>query len=364
MRQNFIKITFYDSVYKPYEFLFTYHSPHKILISDATVHSFCTQHNISQIKKLEITSTTNDVSFIIENYTLTNSIYFSGSLNGHSLIPAIKANHTDVFLNNLTIHHILANCSSININSCQITHLEAGKEFSERSSSQPPSAIDILSMNRSFIKKISVHTPCHWISIKKCHIHEIHEKVPFHPSISFSIGHFQASEYSEIDTVYMQKSAQKITLENATVKNTCFQMAPQLHEYNKNALHKYLDTTKINPKFFSILEYIDEHYQEPLDLVTLSSVFHLNKSYIGQLFQKNLNTSFPKYLNFRRILNAQILLSAYDIPIQDVAELTGYQDYYYFIKVFKKITGETPASYRKRHKNVVFSPNQLKSHYH
>lgn len=49
-----------------------------------------------------------------------------------------------------------------------------------------------------------------------------------------------------------------------------------------------------------------------------------------------------------RIRYAQsLLLSGSDLPITEVAERSGYADPYHFIRQFKRITGETPAAYRR-----------------
>ena len=44
---------------------------------------------------------------------------------------------------------------------------------------------------------------------------------------------------------------------------------------------------------------------------------------------------------------AQYILENSDRKISEIAELVGYDDVNYFIKVYKKVTGKTPAQDRK-----------------
>ncbi|MNC74531.1 HTH-type transcriptional activator Btr [compost metagenome] len=48
-----------------------------------------------------------------------------------------------------------------------------------------------------------------------------------------------------------------------------------------------------------------------------------------------------------RIGKARELLTRTDLSIEEIAFKSGYVDYYYFNKVFKKHCGMTPAKFRK-----------------
>ena len=44
--------------------------------------------------------------------------------------------------------------------------------------------------------------------------------------------------------------------------------------------------------------------------------------------------------------NAKKLLTTTDISINEISLKTGFNDYFYFLKTFKKYTGHTPSEYR------------------
>jgi len=97
-----------------------------------------------------------------------------------------------------------------------------------------------------------------------------------------------------------------------------------------------------------ILLYINEHYQDSsLTVQTISDRFGFNANYISQLFKKSAEENFTKYLTSVRIEHAKTLLSRSEYSINSIGERVGYPDYFYFAKVFKKYTGETPGAFRR-----------------
>ncbi|WP_274653834.1 response regulator transcription factor [Paenibacillus humicola] len=101
-----------------------------------------------------------------------------------------------------------------------------------------------------------------------------------------------------------------------------------------------------NQTFRAILQYVTDHYRGEISLQHLADRFYMNPSYISQLFKKEVGETLTAYLSRLRIAYACELLEKEVGSIQDIAEQTGYRDYFYFTRLFKKVTGKTPAQYR------------------
>lgn len=93
--------------------------------------------------------------------------------------------------------------------------------------------------------------------------------------------------------------------------------------------------------------YIREHYREPLTLEMVSDVAGFNPAYFSSLFKKETGERFLEYLAAVRIKAAKQLLTDSDLPVTAIVEETGYGDYKYFCKQFKKESGLSPQEYRK-----------------
>ena len=70
-------------------------------------------------------------------------------------------------------------------------------------------------------------------------------------------------------------------------------------------------------------------------------------SYISRLLGSYGDKSFSEYLTYIRLNEAKRLLIDNQHKIYDIAKLVGYNDYSYFISVFKKQFGVTPNKFRK-----------------
>ena len=49
------------------------------------------------------------------------------------------------------------------------------------------------------------------------------------------------------------------------------------------------------------MEEVDKNYQEDMNLKTLAYKYHMNASYLGQIFQKEVGCSFTQYLSGKKI---------------------------------------------------------------
>ena len=110
------------------------------------------------------------------------------------------------------------------------------------------------------------------------------------------------------------------------------------------------DVSCTNRNFLKLIKYIQENFTTDISSQTLAEELSLNACYIGQLLKKETGTTLPQYLNELRINYAKELLITTEMGINEIGETCGYQDYFYFIKKFKKNTGKTPSAFRQESK--------------
>lgn len=107
-----------------------------------------------------------------------------------------------------------------------------------------------------------------------------------------------------------------------------------------------------NETFRNILKYINDNYCDDISLQSISRIFTVNPSYVSQLFKKQTGVTFTEYLTELRVNYASGLLKNSCLAVNEIAEKAGFNDYYYFTKVFKKATGRTPTRYRDNYCEV------------
>ena len=105
-----------------------------------------------------------------------------------------------------------------------------------------------------------------------------------------------------------------------------------------------------NKKVHLVMDYINEHFKEPIILSDLAKMVNLSKEYLCQLFKKMNGFSIFDYTTDVRLAHAKILLiNDRNEKIKNISRLCGYEDVSYFGMVFKKKEGMTPAKFRELH---------------
>lgn len=108
-----------------------------------------------------------------------------------------------------------------------------------------------------------------------------------------------------------------------------------LNEHNKLKLLK------------NITLYIENNYKNRIYLETISKEFGMSPKYFCKFFKDNFGKTFIEYLKALRIEKSMIMLVTTDLPIMDIAFASGFENFSYFIRTFKDLSGCTPSYYRK-----------------
>ena len=105
--------------------------------------------------------------------------------------------------------------------------------------------------------------------------------------------------------------------------------------------------------FYHILEYIDTHSAEPLEVQQLAEMCHMSYSNFARLFRENYGRSCKEYIKYIRLNKAQDLLLNSDYDLDYIAQETGFFDCSHFIRTYKKWRGITPKQERMQNREVL-----------
>lgn len=98
----------------------------------------------------------------------------------------------------------------------------------------------------------------------------------------------------------------------------------------------------------NIYAFIEENYRnKELDLTGAESALSLSSGYISRLLKQNSGYSFTGFLNRYRVLEAIRILKDGDRLMYEIADEVGYSSQHYFSRIFHRITGVSPAEYRR-----------------
>ncbi len=118
------------------------------------------------------------------------------------------------------------------------------------------------------------------------------------------------------------------------------------HFYTRDSLDTQRNHKRIH-LLKQVLELMEESYQSILTLEQLSKAAGMSPKYFCRFFHEMTHKSPFEYLNNYRVERAGYQLLATEDSITEIAYACGFNDLSYFIKMFKRYKGITPAKYRK-----------------
>ncbi len=124
-----------------------------------------------------------------------------------------------------------------------------------------------------------------------------------------------------------------------------------------NVLHQYLlsfsDEKPHNPYVSMILDDIISRLTDPkYDIAAMLAKVPLNPDYFRRLFTEETGKTPLQYLMEKRLDYACQLICSRKyskLSMKEIAWRSGFQDNYYFSRVFKKATGLSPMAWEKQH---------------
>lgn len=98
----------------------------------------------------------------------------------------------------------------------------------------------------------------------------------------------------------------------------------------------------------AVERYLREHLTDEVELKDLAEVVHLHPNYFIRMFRTHYHASPMEYIQMKRLEYAASLMRSHaDWTIEEVGYQSGFHDYRYFGRVFKKRYGITPSAYRR-----------------
>ena len=107
------------------------------------------------------------------------------------------------------------------------------------------------------------------------------------------------------------------------------------------------DLMSSDHRVLQVLSHIESCLDNDLSNQSLASLASLATNAFNRLFTEEMGIPPQKYVKKKRIDRACELLHHSAYSIEQVAHETGFADRYHFSKIFKNLTGLSPARYRK-----------------
>lgn len=175
--------------------------------------------------------------------------------------------------------------------------------------------------------------------------------------VHYKLAHEDISSFPCYNSHFLIKTGMNITIENC---------AEQLHTREKE--NSSLSPLRVRALFASLLEevvtsaqrfsqyedervaedavhFLNDNYMKHITIGQLAQFYDMDIKRFSYIFNKNVGVPALVYLTNLRLEQAKKLLGSSQYTVAQVAESVGYQDNYYFSRLFKKQTGVSPTGF-------------------
>ena len=104
--------------------------------------------------------------------------------------------------------------------------------------------------------------------------------------------------------------------------------------------------------------FIDEHFDENIDLNKISGEAYFSKFHFIRLFKNIYGKTPHQYLTFVRINKAKLLLDT-DDQVSQICFSVGFDSVSSFTGLFKKEVGLTPSEYKRKRRRIKAAATEM-----
>jgi AraC family transcriptional regulator of arabinose operon len=126
-----------------------------------------------------------------------------------------------------------------------------------------------------------------------------------------------------------------------------FRFFLDLHQATMDS-HSFIQQTEDGSALVGkVLTYLSNHADRPFNSKNLSMKLKFNYNYLSAVFSKQTGYSIIEVHTKLRISKAIDMMKNTSLNVSEISEQLGFSNPFYFSRVFKKVVGEAPSTYKK-----------------
>jgi len=101
-------------------------------------------------------------------------------------------------------------------------------------------------------------------------------------------------------------------------------------------------------RLHKVYQFIETNYQKNIDVNEVAEICHLTTAAFCRYFKRSTHYTFTDFLNQYRINQSKKFLLQ-DKTVTEACYESGFGNISYFNKTFKRLIGENPSNFKKKH---------------
>ncbi|NLK86951.1 MAG: AraC family transcriptional regulator [Clostridiaceae bacterium] len=159
--------------------------------------------------------------------------------------------------------------------------------------------------------------------------------LPWEPVIKTGVSAELISLYSELDHIWVEQSF------NYKMRARAVFML--ILDKIMCRIASGIPMQQEDPRLLKIKQYILHNFMDRIEISKLADIVGLNPVYLGAFFKKANGCTIKQYITRIRINNAESLLSTGGYTVSEAAARSGFDDLFYFSKVYRAYKGYAPS---------------------
>jgi two-component system response regulator YesN len=168
--------------------------------------------------------------------------------------------------------------------------------------------------------------------------------------LGLAVAHARQQGYVRLDEYEQRYVSMEIIQQFINIDKLCIWLMETMRELWSCRWGADSRTISTNPFIRKALEYMRDNYHRNIGAVDIADHVKLSRSYLSDLYSKEVGESLIETLTAIRMNMAKIKLSSGEMKIYEVAEAVGFSDPKSFAKTFKRIVGCSPKEYDMQNK--------------
>ena len=109
-----------------------------------------------------------------------------------------------------------------------------------------------------------------------------------------------------------------------------------------------LTPARHSERLFRLSSLVEKHYREHRSIGFYADALHITPKHLNSLCRQYLQTTVADMQHERILVESKRLLYFTSLSVKEIAHTLGFEDDSYFVRFFKRMTGQTPQQMRQR----------------
>jgi len=166
----------------------------------------------------------------------------------------------------------------------------------------------------------------------------------------FNISNFIDMQYDFINKLYDFRKFNNMDFSKFSSKDEIKEFFLSFVTELLNVVKEYKPAQN-NTLIKKACEYVLNHIDQEITLMTIADYLNISKNYFCSLFKQETGYNFLEYVTKVKMEWAKKLLREGNYKTYEVSEMLGYREASYFSRLFRKYTKLSPAEYKKNFEN-------------